>query len=180
MAQRNVTVFSTGGNNRKVTFPSSAKTWGDLKNDMDDNGVSYDGMTAVERTSKNAFTVNESVLPEGDFLIYLMPEKTKSGVDASTWPHKQCKQFIQAAIEKYGDAALKHFNKGDNYTRKSTEKLRKLVNTFPGAVSLKPTAPVVKEAPKKDSMQKVAQKAAELTMEQLAREAEDLRMEMGG
>ena len=43
--------------------------------------INYDGMKMLVGETKNELSVDEATLPEGDFKLYLMPAKTKSGVD---------------------------------------------------------------------------------------------------
>lgn len=56
---------------------SDARTFGELKKDLKD--VKWTGMRVVERESKVTFQVDEAVLPAGDFTLFLVPEKVKSG-----------------------------------------------------------------------------------------------------
>lgn len=77
---RKVTIYNTIGDNVKEVF-SSATTWGGLMNDMNSNRISYDGMKAVVGETQNTLESSEAVLPDGEFSLFLMAGKVKSGSD---------------------------------------------------------------------------------------------------
>ena len=139
---RKVTAFSSGQNSRKFVVESKAETWGELMKDFDAAGVVYKNMSVVERATRNNLVVPDAILPKGDFLVYLLPEKTDSGVDATAWPYKDLRGFIQSAIAQNGDSAKAHFNVDKNYTMKSTPEMIALVNSYTGTVVFTPGVPV--------------------------------------
>lgn len=74
---RNIIVIATStGADR--TFTTSARTWGEFK--MEIQGY-YDlsSLKATENINKTTLDYDDSVLPTGDFELYLRPGKTKSG-----------------------------------------------------------------------------------------------------
>ena len=71
---RTITVFNTQSNTPS-TITSDATTYGGIKNQVN-SGDSY---TVVVRETKNELSLNDAVLPEGDFTVYLFPKKVKSG-----------------------------------------------------------------------------------------------------
>lgn len=77
---RNVTVFNTQGQNRQVVA-TSATTWGDLKADLTRQGVSYNGMKTVIGESQLTLESAEASLPDGDFTLFMLPQKVKSGYE---------------------------------------------------------------------------------------------------
>lgn len=139
---RKVTAFSSGQNSRKFVVESKAETWGELMKDFDAAGVVYKNMSVVERATRNNLVVPDAILPKGDFLVYLLPEKTDSGVDATAWPYKDLRGFIQSAIAQNDDSAKAHFNVDKNYTMKSTPEMIALVNSYTGTVVFTPGVPV--------------------------------------
>ena len=151
---RKVTAFSSGQNSRKFVVESKAETWGELMKDFDAAGVVYKNMSVVERATRNNLVVPDAILPKGDFLVYLLPEKTDSGVDATAWPYKDLRGFIQSAIAQNGDSAKAHFNVDKNYTMKSTPEMIALVNSYTGTVVFTPGAPVAAK-PEKVKKEKV-------------------------
>lgn len=73
-----VTVYNTVGQNKKEVR-SSATTWGELQDDLNAAGVSHRGMSVVVGETQNTLESSQAVLPEGDFTLFLMPQKVKSG-----------------------------------------------------------------------------------------------------
>lgn len=78
---RIVTVYNTIGNNQKQVR-SSANMWGELQTDLLSNGVSFSGMTAVIGETQVTLESNQARLIDGDFTLFLMPQKVKSGVSS--------------------------------------------------------------------------------------------------
>ena len=74
---RKVKVYSTVGTSG--TIETNVRTLGELKPLLAAQGISYDGMKMLVGETRNELGVDEAVLPETDFKLYLMPEKTKSG-----------------------------------------------------------------------------------------------------
>lgn len=78
-----------------ITHESAATTFGELKSEM--RQVKWDGMRVVERTSKATLQMDDAVLPQGDFILFLVPEKVKSGkktsggADKLSGPIDECK-----------------------------------------------------------------------------------------
>lgn len=60
-----------------IKHQSAARTFGELKKEM--RQVKWTGMRVVERASKATLQMDDAVLPQGDFLLFLVPEKVKSG-----------------------------------------------------------------------------------------------------
>lgn len=77
---RKVTIYNTIGDNVREIF-SSATTWGGLMSDMNSNRIPYDGMKAVVGETQNTLESSEAVLPDGEFSLFLMAGKVKSGAD---------------------------------------------------------------------------------------------------
>lgn len=74
---RNIIVIATStGADR--TFTTSARTWGEFKMEIQGH---YDlsSLKATENINKTTLDYDDSVLPTGDFELYLRPGKTKSG-----------------------------------------------------------------------------------------------------
>lgn len=60
-----------------VTHETNAQTFGELKKDMPQ--IKWSGMRVVERSTKTTLQMDDAVLPQGDFILFLVPEKVKSG-----------------------------------------------------------------------------------------------------
>ena len=64
-----------------VKHQSAASTFGQLKKEL--KQIKWSGMRVVERATKATFQMDDTVLPQGDFVLFLVPEKVKSGKKTS-------------------------------------------------------------------------------------------------
>lgn len=87
-----VTVKSVGGSTKKIQV-ESARTWADLKNNLNENSISYDNMKAIVGVSNVSLDLDDAVIPQEDFVLFLLPVKVKSGA------LKYTKDFL-LAVEK--------------------------------------------------------------------------------
>ena len=76
---RKIKIYTTAG--MPGTIETNVSTLGELKPLLTQREINYIGIKMLVGETKNELTMDESVLPEGDFKLYLMPAKTKSGVD---------------------------------------------------------------------------------------------------
>ena len=76
---RKIKIYTTAG--MPGTIETNISTLGELKPLLRQREINYDGMKMLVGETKNELSVDEAILPEGDFKLYLMPAKTKSGVD---------------------------------------------------------------------------------------------------
>jgi len=60
-----------------IEHESAAMTFGELKKEL--RQVKWSGMRVVERATKATLQMDDAVLPQGDFVLFLVPEKVKSG-----------------------------------------------------------------------------------------------------
>ena len=134
---RKVKVYSTAFGLKAIN--SAATTWSELQDDLTTNNVTFNGMNAVENVGNTTLVLNEARLPEGEFVLMLTPQKTKSGSD-----YKLVRNAVVEIITKYGVPAKDHFNQGGkNYTNKSTAELMGLIVLWNEKHS-KSATPVVK------------------------------------
>lgn len=154
MEARKITVVSTR-NQKKSVIMSAATTLAELKADLRQNGIDYDGMTFYEGTSKVELRDDASVLPhdvpykgqttnELVFMLTNTNKKIRSGADMS-------RADAYAAIKANGlqEGCVKRF--GKNFTMCKTADLIALVNEK-SASKPAPAAPAkepVKETPAK-------------------------------
>jgi hypothetical protein len=121
---RKVKVYSTAFGLKAIN--SAATTWGELQDDLTTNNVTFGSMNAVENVNNSTLVLNEAKLPEGEFVLMLTPQKTKSGSD-----YKTVKATVVSIITSYGVPAKEHFNSGNkNYTNKSTAELMVLISLW--------------------------------------------------
>ena len=76
---RKIKIYTTNG--MPGTIETNVSTLGELKPILRQREVNYGGMKLLVGETKNELSQDEAILPEGDFKLYLMPAKTKSGVD---------------------------------------------------------------------------------------------------
>lgn len=78
-----VSVYTGQGQNIKE-IETSASTWGDLKSQLDREGVSTNGLTAVVGETEVTLESNGAQLPNMEnFTLFLLPTKVKSGASHS-------------------------------------------------------------------------------------------------
>ena len=131
MEARKITIVSTR-NQKKSVIMSAATTLAELKADLRQNGIDYDGMTFYEGTSKVELKDDASVLPhdvpykgqltnELVFMLTNTNKKIRSGADMS-------RSDAYAAIKAKGlqEECIKRF--GKNFTMCKTTDLITLVN----------------------------------------------------
>lgn len=148
METRKITIVSTKSQSKKVIM-SSATTLAELKSDLRQNGIDYEGMSFFEGTSKVELKNDTSVLPhdvpwkgtvtnELVFMLTNTNKKIRSGA--------MSRMEAYAEIKRMGlqDACLKKF--GKNFTMCKTVDLIALVQSNSAA---KP-APVPKAEAKKE------------------------------
>ena len=76
---RKIKIYTTNG--MPGTIETNVSTLGELKPLLRQREINYDGMKMLVGETKNELSVDEALLPTEDFKLYLMPAKTKSGVD---------------------------------------------------------------------------------------------------
>ena len=76
---RKIKIYTTAG--IPGTIETNVSTLGELKPLLRQREINYDDMRMLVGETKNELSVDEATLPTGDFKLYLMPVKTKSGVD---------------------------------------------------------------------------------------------------
>lgn len=148
METRKITIVSTKSQSKKVIM-SSATTLAELKSDLRQNGIDYEGMSFFEGTSKVELKNDASVLPhdvpwkgtvtnELVFMLTNTNKKIRSGA--------MSRMGAYAEIKRMGlqDACLKKF--GKNFTMCKTVDLIALVQSNSAA---KP-APAPKAEAKKE------------------------------
>lgn len=153
-----VKVFSTQTGEK--TIETSAKTWGELQQDLSANNVPYNKMKAVVGETKMTLEAAGAVLPEAGFTLFLMNKKTKAGLDSEELTAMSYRE-LRGAIKKILDkkkSAKEHFNVGKNYTTKGTEELRRLLGNY---YEIEVVIPEPKKKAKKKAIAKTSTKEKE-------------------
>lgn len=153
MEARKITVVSTKTQKKSVIM-SGAETLGELKKDLREAGIDYDGMTFYEGTSKTELKTDESVLPKDvpytnrttgetkntNELVFMLTntnKKIRSGAVAMT------RAEAYSAIKERGLQAECQRKFGKNFTMCKTSDLVSLIESKTAA---KPT-PAAPSAP---------------------------------
>ena len=151
MEARKITVVSTR-NQKKSIIMSAATTLAELKADLRQYGIDYDGMTFYEGTSRVELKDDASVLPhdvlykgqttnELVFMLTNTNKKIKSGADMS-----RADAYVAIKAKGLQEECMKRF--GKNFTMCKTADLIALINEK-SASKPAPTAPTKEEPIKK-------------------------------
>jgi len=97
MATRKIKVLSTVG--VSGTIETNVSTLGELKPLLSAREINFSGMKIMVGETRNELTMDEAVLPEGDFKLYLMPQKTKSGGELSSKLYSLAEKLTDIADE---------------------------------------------------------------------------------
>ena len=133
MQSRKITVVQTK-NQKKSVIMSAATTLAELKSDLRDNGIDYDGMTFFEGTSKVELKNDASVLPhdvpyKGTVTNELVFMLTNTNKKIRSGAINMSRMEAYSAIKSMGlqDACVKKF--GKNFTMCKTIDLIALVQS---------------------------------------------------
>ena len=96
---RKIKIYTTAG--IPGTIETNVSTLGELKPLLRQREINYDGMKMLVGETKNELSVDEATLPTGDFKLYLMPAKTKSGVDFDEMEEKI--DIIENTVDRIED-----------------------------------------------------------------------------
>lgn len=115
---RKIKIYTTNG--MPGTIDTNATTLAGIKPLLRERNINFEGMKMLVGETKNELSMDESVLPEGDFKLYLMPAKTKSGVDFDDMEDNI--ENIQAKLQRVEDkvdqvlSALKNASTATSYS----------------------------------------------------------------
>lgn len=115
---RTITAFSTRGKN-KAKIETDVTTWGELKPLLANEGFDLSTLAATESVKRTDLAHVDAVLPEGNFTVFLRPNKTKSGADYTSMSYRELKSLLNDSDKE----ALKEIT-GKNWTRCSTDDMR--------------------------------------------------------
>ena len=122
MSQKTITVYN--GTTSKV-ISSSAVTWGNLKNELANQGITTSNMRVFIGQNQTELSVNSALLPDSDeFDLFLTPKKNKSGLSLRS--REACYTIAKEARAEY-DEAINYF---PSYSSMTTEKLNEAVDSW--------------------------------------------------
>ena len=104
---RKIKIYTTNG--MPGTIETNVSTLGELKPILRQREVNYDGMKLLVGETRNELSIDEAILPEGDFKLYLMPAKTKSGVDFDEMEEtlERIESKVDRILSKLGNESYK-------------------------------------------------------------------------
>ena len=130
--ERKITIITEDGSSRTVTFDSTAETLAELKNELNNKGISYTGKSFYEGISKTEIMTDESILPSNlpykgsvtNDLVFMLTtpnKKINSGADrAELITYIKDNNLQEEVKERYGK----------NYTNVKTDLLAELVEEY--------------------------------------------------
>lgn len=107
MSIRSIKIASSTKTSVQV-LQSEAVTWGQLKDSLSDYG-DLSKMTAMVKETRHTLQLDDAVLPEGDFTLYLSPKNIKAGSEKSVQILKDLKEGFIATI----DEIIENIEEGD-------------------------------------------------------------------
>lgn len=113
---RQVKIYTTNGSAGSID--TDVRTLGELLPLLRQREISTEGMKMLEGATKNELSLDEAVLPVGDFKLYLMPAKTKSGS-----ANQKLAELFKEIAEIYEDMDDEEVDYSDlnlDYTPRST------------------------------------------------------------
>ena len=128
--EREIKVFSTLTRKR---LNSSATTWAELQAELKNESIKFDNMKAAVGKSKISLEYPGAQLPSEPFTLYLMPTKTKSGLDVENMSYSAIRAAIRQLVTT-SENAHNHFNDEKNYTNKKADELRSLLASWLNSV----------------------------------------------
>ena len=128
---RKIKIYTTAG--MPGTIETNVSTLGELKPLLRQREINYDGMKMLVGETKNELSVDEAVLPTEDFKLYLMPAKTKSGVDFDEMEEtleriesKVDRILSKLSSESYKELSVSETNLISPEDQREVEELRRL------------------------------------------------------
>ncbi len=128
--EREIKIFSTLTRKR---LNSSATTWAELQAELKNESIKFDNMKAAVGKSKVSLEYPGAQLPAEGFTLYLMPTKTKSGLDVENMSYSAIRAAIRQLVTT-SENAHNHFNNEKNYTNKKADELRSLLASWLNSV----------------------------------------------
>ena len=104
---KNLLIFTTVGQANNTTIQIEAATWGELKQELTNRNIQTDSMKAVVGETRVTLESPHAQLPEGDFTLYLMPVKNKSGSRFADMAFQDLRKEMKAIFAV--DATAKEF-----------------------------------------------------------------------
>ena len=87
-----------------VVYDITATTFGELKTELKQS-VNFAKKEVIVRETRNALIADDSLLPQGDFTLYLFPKEVKSGLDLENMNYNELRSY-GSKLNKEEDANI--------------------------------------------------------------------------
>lgn len=125
---RKVTIVSTK-NNKVKFYETAATTWGELNAEINKD-FDLSKLKATENINKTTLEHVDTVLPEGEFRVFLRPVKTKSGHDFDSMKFGELRATFKDNEEIKKFLTGKVSASGRNWTQLKTEELKEFLKEY--------------------------------------------------
>lgn len=161
--ERTITAILTNSNDKKV-FTSNANTLGELKAEMDAQGIDYRNMDFMEGLTHTTMMDDAAILPSNvqykgqttNNLVFMLSTTNKQ-IRSGAMDRKECYEFIKENNLK--DEATKYakslYGMGANYTNMTTETLSKFVEKYAKKIAIPTDRKGLYEYIKKNNLSEV-------------------------
>lgn len=124
---RTITVFTTKGK-QKAKIETDVTTWGELKPLVQAQGYDLGSLHATENINRADLVNLQAVLPNQDFVLFLRPKKTKSGLDVEGLGFKA----LRAVVKDHGEHVKEYLNNysDKNWTQLTTAELSEALSEY--------------------------------------------------
>lgn len=83
-----VKVINSNLNKREV-ITTEASTWGELKDQLEEAGLASGDYTGVVKESSTTLSLDDALLPEEDFTLFIVVKKSKAGSGYEDWTFRE-------------------------------------------------------------------------------------------
>ena len=123
--QITITIHSSQGQNGKKITTMGNTPYGDLVSLLKKEGYNMNNVKVVNARNKMNFEHPKALIPNENFNLHIFPNETKGGSLSRSELYTKVKGYMAL-----GEKAVKFFNDGQNFTRKSSTELETLVNKW--------------------------------------------------
>lgn len=126
---RKIIIYSTKGKGGSIE--TDATTWGEIRDQVADIVGDLSNLKATENQNKTTLEHIDSKLPEGNFTIFLRPEKNKLGNDFLRMSFSELRNYIKEEGKPAKDFLNEKAKKeGRNWTQLSTLELQTFLSEY--------------------------------------------------
>lgn len=149
---RNIKIYTSNGKSGNA-IQTDGKSLKDITGELSKLNINTNNMRLIVGETETELVSPDSVLPEGEFTLFLMQKESKAGAK-TVYDRKALYGQIKDIIDK--DAAAKQYFTvdGKNYTQVGSEKLAELIAAYTGSTANPAATVAAPAAPKKQKEDK--------------------------